>query len=199
MKQTRDPERTRNRILESALREIHRKGFKAASLSGILAETGLTRGALYHHFANKRAVGFAALEWVKEHVTETWLRPLEGCPDPITRIREVMIALGSRLQKEDIELGCPLNNLALEMSPIDEEFRIRVVEIYDLWRKGVAAALRLGQSNGTVNPAVDPLSTATFFVAALSGCRGLAKAARSSDLLLSCADNLSRYLETLRT
>ena len=55
---------TRQEILESAFQEIHRNGFQAASLTSILERTGVTKGALYHHFPNKQALGYAVLEEV---------------------------------------------------------------------------------------------------------------------------------------
>jgi AcrR family transcriptional regulator len=51
-------------VLFAAYEEIHRQGFKAASLANIRNATGLTQGALYHHFANKQQLGCAVLDEV---------------------------------------------------------------------------------------------------------------------------------------
>ena len=40
------PDITRDKIVDAAYQEIYRQGFQAASLSNILAKTGLTKGAL---------------------------------------------------------------------------------------------------------------------------------------------------------
>jgi len=45
---------TREKILDAAFHEIHRYGFQSASLANILERTGLTKGALYHHFPTSR-------------------------------------------------------------------------------------------------------------------------------------------------
>src|SRR5438876_437655 len=58
----RDPERTRERLLQAASREIYRSGFQSASLDIILASIGVTKGALYYHFKNKEALGYAMVE-----------------------------------------------------------------------------------------------------------------------------------------
>ena len=198
-KRIKNPVRSRRILLESALREIHHKGYKAASVTNILASTGLTRGALYYHFPNKRALGFAALEGIEENIRTTWVERLQECDDPITALQDMVRTDCSHLTDEDIALGCPLNNLAQEMSALDDEFRQKVVQIYNTWRQAIADSLRRGQQKGTVNKAIDPVSTATFLVASLSGGRGLAKTAQSSEMLAVCTDNLARYLETLRT
>jgi TetR/AcrR family transcriptional repressor of nem operon len=198
MRITRDPDRTRTVILESALREIHRKGFGAASLRDILAETGLTKGAFYHHFANKQAIGYAALELLEEMVKTAWLSPLEKSGDVVTCLQDLLRSAAAALTDEDIILGCPVNNLAQELSMADEGLRQRLVSIYDQWRRGIADALRRGQAAGIVGRNIDPLSTANFFVAAVSGARGLAKAMRNREILEGCADSLNHYLEGLR-
>jgi AcrR family transcriptional regulator len=198
MKASKDPDRTRMVILESALREIHRKGFGAASLRDILAETGLTKGAFYHHFPNKQSIGYAALELLEEMVKTAWLSPLEEPEDVVTCLQDLLRSAAAALTDEDIRLGCPLNNLAQELSVADEGLRQRLVSIYDQWRRGIADALRRGQAAGKVGRNIDPLSTANFFVAAVSGARGLAKAMRNREILEGCADSLNHYLEGLR-
>jgi len=168
----RNPEQTRQAILDAALAVIHAKGFQAASLSDILAETGLTRGALYHHFPNKRALGLAALEGIEQMVRRMWLEPLAGADDPLNALQGAITAAGASLSQEVIVLGCPLNNLAQEMSPSDEQFRRKVSSIYYQWRMGIASALIRGQEKGTVRADIDPEAAATFFVGALTGGRG---------------------------
>ena len=75
----RDPERTRERLLQAASREIYRSGFQSASLDTILASAGVTKGALYYHFKNKEALGYAVVEEViSPDVRGTWVRPLES-------------------------------------------------------------------------------------------------------------------------
>jgi TetR/AcrR family transcriptional repressor of nem operon len=196
--QQRDPEKTKQVILEAAMREIHRKGFRAASLSGILNETSLTRGALYHHFPNKKALGLAMLDEVQAEVETMWLEPIRDADDPISALQKTLMEAGGCLTEEDIIMGCPLNNLAQEMSPMDEEFRSKVVNIYYLWRAGVANALQYGLDMGTVRQGVDPESAAAFFVGALAGGRGLAKAVQRGDVLMMAAKELYGWLESMR-
>ena len=196
---TRNPELTRQIILETAAVEIHRNGFQAASLNNIVDATGLTKGALYHHFPNKLALGYAVVEeLIHDRIKELWLRPFEGCKDPIECLQNMIKAKKKQMQVEDVFLGCPLNNLALEMSPIDEGFRLRVSRIYDLWCEGIAEALARGQRNGFVRNEIDPIKTATFIVASIAGCRSMAKNSQSMDVLSACAECLMDYLETLR-
>jgi AcrR family transcriptional regulator len=58
----RDPERTRERLLQAASREIYRSGFQSASLNTILSVAGVTKGALYYDFDGKEALGLAGVD-----------------------------------------------------------------------------------------------------------------------------------------
>jgi TetR/AcrR family transcriptional regulator, transcriptional repressor for nem operon len=56
----------RGRILEAATRLIRQQGFSATSVDDLCAAAGVTKGAFFHHFASKEALGVA----VVEHWTE---------------------------------------------------------------------------------------------------------------------------------
>lgn len=58
--------RTRRIILEAAASVFEEHGYEGASTTEILARSGLTRGALYHHFPEKRAFANALLELQNE-------------------------------------------------------------------------------------------------------------------------------------
>jgi len=134
-----------------AFEEVYRCGFQAASLDRILAKAGVTKGALYHHFADKAALGYAVVdEVVKGLLLQRWLGLLDQqTGDPLTSLQRVLRHRAASLTAEEIELGCPLNNLAQEMSPLDERFRRLVDATFEAWRKGFAQALQGGQAGGT--------------------------------------------------
>ena len=106
----RNPDFTRHRILEAAFMEIYRNGFQGMRLDEVLASTGLTKGALYHHFPNKRALGYAVVdEIILQTMDALWLQPLKNAADPYRELIEVIEMLPDRKPPEMIEYGCPLN------------------------------------------------------------------------------------------
>ena len=190
---------TRQRLLAAAFQAMHRDGFRAAGLNAILAETGLTKGALYHHFPSKMALGYAVIDGpLRDYVEDWWLKPLEGADDPLEGLAKI---IRSRLRRDVpamLKLGCPLNNLAQEMAPVDEGFRQRVEALYRDWRRGLARALRHGQHAGTVSTAIEVDVTAAFIIAALQGAVGQAKNAQDMDVFRECLEGFSEYLNSLR-
>jgi AcrR family transcriptional regulator len=197
-KTERNPEYTRQVLLEAAFKEIYLKGFQSASLDNILSTTGVTKGALYHHFPNKLALGYAVVdEIIFNMINEKWA-PIGNCRNPIDFIKEAVQVICTEMSQEDVTLGCPLNNLMQEMSPIDEGFRNRLQKVYNWWSATVADALGKGEKQGTVRKDMDIDKTAVFIVASIEGCVGAAKNAQSIELFRACMDEFVKYLDCLR-
>src|SRR5882724_5831076 len=193
----RDSERTRERLLQAASREIYRSGFQSASLDTILAVAGVTKGALYYHFDSKEALGYAVVdEVITDIARDKWLHPLQNPTNPVDTL--VGIVQSTSLKPEDLRRGCALNNLAQEMSPIDEGFRKRTARLFKHWHDAITRALRTGQKHGVVRNDVDPDEVATFLIAAYEGYFSLAKNSQDARVLRSGLRNLIGYLEGLR-
>jgi TetR/AcrR family transcriptional regulator, transcriptional repressor for nem operon len=193
----RDPQRTRERLLQAAFREVYRSGFQSASLDTILAGAGVTKGALYYHFDSKETLGYAVVEEViAPDLRGKWLRPLLRGNDPIDAL--IGIVQGESVRPEDVRGGCPLNNLALEMSPLDEGFRKRLAIVFHAWQEGVAAALREGQTHGSVRRDVKPTDAAGLLIAMLEGYVSLAKNAQDAKVMKAGIRNIVNWLRSLR-
>lgn len=193
------PDLTRQKMLEAAFAEIHRHGFQAASLSQILAETGLTKGALYHHFPDKKALGLAVVEEVVRPAMEAMMfDPLVGTEQPLATLQALFKAKTAMDDPQMVVLGCPLNNLMQEMSPVDEAFRVKLNALFQDWVDAVAAALKRGQASGEVRQEVAAEEIAFFIVSAFEGCIGMSKNTQSLSAFRGCLTQLGVYLETLK-
>ena len=197
---TRTPESTRGKILQAAFDEFYKKGFQGGSLNRIVDEAGTTKGALFHHFKGKKDLGYAVVEEVVfSDIKERWLDPLADSVDPIDALKKTMRKFA---REEDANgrliQGCPLNNLAQEMAPLDEGFRRRLEKIYSAWREALEAAFARGIKAGTVRKGISTRKAAALVVAALEGIIGTAKTAQSMELLKQAGQGLFDYLDTLR-
>jgi len=194
----RDPERTRERLLQAAFQEVRRAGFRGAGINTILAATNVTKGALYYHFGSKEALGYAIVdEVVAELVRDRWLRPLLREGQPIDILIGIVRQLPTR--PAAIRESCPPLNLSQEMSPLDEEFRKRLERVFLAWQEGIAALLRRGQSQGTVRRDLNASETASFLVAMVEGYASLAKNAQDPRVWEMGIRNIVGWLKSLRT
>jgi len=193
----RDPERTRERLLQAGFRKIYRSGFQSASVDTILAATNVTKGALYYHFESKEDLGYAIVEEIIAKQThQKWVIPLERSKNPIDTL--IRIVRRTSVRPKDVKGGCPLINLAQEMSPLDDQFRKRLERIFNGWQDGIAAALRRGQSQGSVRRDLSPEGTAGFLIAMYEGYALLAKNAQDPKVWNVGIRNIVGWVNSLR-
>lgn len=192
----RDPERTRRKLLDAGFREVYERGYQSADLDAVLERAGVTKGALYYHFENKEALGHAIIEEVIGEMTrQKWVLPLQQ-GNPIDTLIHIVQATGTEVA--EMRSGCPFNNLAQEMSPLDEGFRKRLAKVLSEWHAAMAGAFRRGQVEKTVRKDVDPEDEATFVIAMYEGYISLAKNSQDPKLLKAGKKRMMNHLESLR-
>ncbi len=195
---THSPAQTREELLHAAFCEIYRYGFQAASLSRLLGGCACTKGALYHHFGSKTELGYAVVdELIAGWFDERWGH-IAKADDTLAAIQSAIDIGFAEMRELFLDQGCPLNNLAQEMSPIDEGFRLRIATVYQKWSGILATGLRRGQEAGTIRRDIDPEKIAGFFIGAFEGSIGLAKSEQSLERMRSNIEVLMEYMETLR-
>lgn len=183
--------------MSAAFQEIHRSGFRSADLDTILAKAGVTKGALYYHFDNKEALGYAvADEIIASKVHQKWVQPLRNAKNPIDVL--IRIFKAESLKREDVQRGCYLLNLSQEMSGLDEGFRRRTASVYKDWHDAMAEALREGQKRRVVRSDINANETASFLIAAWEGYAVLGKNSQDPRMMKSGQRSLIRLLESLR-
>lgn len=64
MKRTEKVEETRSKLIQAARKAFAEKGYTAASMDDITASVGLTRGALYHSFGDKKGLLMAVVDQI---------------------------------------------------------------------------------------------------------------------------------------
>lgn len=197
-KAMRDPDATRDTILDAAFQEIYRHGFQAASLSNILSKTELTKGALYHHFPTKNDLGLAVIDEVVHAGLDAMVfSPLRESDEPFETLLEIVRRKGQNAELESVALGCPLNNLMQEMSPLDDAFKEHLNRVLTEWREVVADALTRAQKQGCVRQNVDCRAAALFIVSSWEGCAGVSKNLQSVKEFRLCNKQLENYVASL--
>ncbi|MDO9188360.1 MAG: TetR/AcrR family transcriptional regulator [Sulfurimicrobium sp.] len=192
------PDLTRDKLLRAAFGEIHRQGFQAASIANILADTGFTKGALYHHFPTKQALGLAVIEEVIYGYLDGLIFKALGESDrPVETLLEIISISGAQTDRESICLGCPLNNLMQEMSPLDEAFKDCLNAILINWKGAVEQALLRGKEQRVIRSDVDCGAAALFVVSAWEGCVGTAKNLQSAEAYGLCMLQLHGFVSSL--
>ncbi|RUY27785.1 TetR/AcrR family transcriptional regulator, partial [Mesorhizobium sp. M7A.F.Ca.CA.001.13.2.1] len=130
-------------------------------------------------------------ERVAAAVEETWIAPVLAAASAREGVRAVFEAVAAQLEQQGFVRGCPLNNLAHELSLADPDFRIALAGIFAGWRRAIADKLHADQQVGK-DEGTDPERFAALTVAAYSGAMSMAKTAQDASVLRDCLAGLER-------
>lgn len=190
---------TREQILDAAGRLIHLRGFHNTSVDDILRESGVGKGNLYYYFKSKDELGYAALDRMVERIREEVLEKVfANGVDPWTRLERFLAYPVECAQREGGVGGCPLGNLALEMSDIHEGFRRRLSDAFAQVRSKIEGTLEEARSQGTLRAETDIPRLAHFIIAGFEGAFMMGKLHRDAELVGNVVDELKAHLAQYR-
>ncbi|MFY4721906.1 ScbR family autoregulator-binding transcription factor [Streptomyces sp. LaBMicrA B280] len=157
--------RTRGQVLDAAAEAFATRGFPTVTVQDVAELAGVTKGAVYFHFANKEALAQAVAEEfyhllgiIGQEVKEADLAPLEAVAELLMRTAaafrdDTMVQAGARLQIERSLIGAEL--------PMP----------YLGYTRAVTGWLRQAHEAGQLPASVDPEATARVLVSAFFGAQ----------------------------
>lgn len=187
-----DARATRDALIDAALALFTERGYAAVGTEEIVAGAKVTRGALYHHFRDKRDLFRAVHERVERELMERVAARMKGADDPwelmLTGMRSFLDACDEPAVKQIALTDAPAVLGWREWREIDNEHGL------GLTRAALAGAV----DAGALRPiAVDPM--AHLFVAALSEAAFvIANAERPRKARKEVETALTELLEGLR-
>ncbi|MBV8915201.1 MAG: TetR family transcriptional regulator, partial [Acetobacteraceae bacterium] len=151
----------RQRVIEAAIACFARSGFHGASMQEICAEAGMSPGALYRYFSSKVSIIAAIAEAEREHHAAFFDR-MERADDPVEELASIGIdTLESCTAGDKAALAAETMAEAIRNPDVRATFRRNIDEA----QATVVGALRRGQQNGTVDPALDVEAAAQLIMA----------------------------------
>lgn len=197
MSALRNPDVTRSKILAIAAEEMRLKGYQGTCLSDVIKKSGVSKGAVYHHFLNKQELGYAVFEEVYQKEYFQFWRDTLKQDNPVVAIMELVGECTKCMSPEEMRYGCPVNSISQEMASEDEGFRERTLAMHLKLQEEIAAALQRGKDNNQVKADVDVKSVAIFIVAGFQGMSSITKTARCKDMMKQVSDGFVVLLKGL--
>ena len=193
----RGPE-TRRQIVETAARLIYEQGYAATGVSQILAASGAGSSSLYHFFGSKEELLAAVLDRYGERLDEEIVGPSRAATDdPIERVFRILDFYRVLLDATGCRLGCPIGNLAGEVSDTHLWLCAKLAELFAVWRRAVASCLR--EAAPRLRRGVDAEEVAVFVLAVMEGGVMQARVERSLRPFEISVERLREYLRSLTT
>src|SRR6059036_1878240 len=183
---------TREAILKAASRLIHVHGYNHTSLDDVLRESGVGKGNFYYYFKSKEDLGYAILDQIIGSFLERMLEPCFADPEgqALAQIRCFLDRLLETQRAGNCVGGCPLGNLAAELSDVHEGFRTRLAVVFSAWRERLTQALHEAHRRGDSSDDCRPEAVAHFLVASLEGAILLTKLTKDIAVMEQCVDEM---------
>jgi TetR/AcrR family transcriptional regulator, transcriptional repressor for nem operon len=187
---------TRNRVLDAAAMLVFEHGVAGTTLDDVRAAANVSKGQLYHYFADKDDLVHAVIDRTIQQVLSaqprltnlsTWTA-IAAWFDDLVQLQADRHANG----------GCPIGSLAGQLAQTDEQARTELAAGFDRWETPLRDGLLKMQADGKLRHSADPARLATATLAAIQGGLVLTQTRRDPQQLRIALDAAYAYLRSFR-
>jgi TetR/AcrR family transcriptional regulator, transcriptional repressor for nem operon len=190
-------ERTRQLIVEKTAPLFNTRGFEGTSLSDLTEATGLTKGALYGHFADKNEIAKEAFQYSVQKVKQLVRQKMDQASTPRKQLEALLDFYSEYVFNPPVAGGCPLLNSAVEVDDHKTDMRrivgSELVATVDL----IASLLRKGIRTKEFNPQIKPRQLAYTFFCSVEGALMFARVERSREPMDIIVKHCKQILEQI--
>lgn len=188
----------RAKLMDAAVAVIREKGFCATSVDDLCHHAGVTKGAFFHHFPSKEALGVAAAEhWSDMTGAFFAAAPYHRHPDPLDRVLGYIDFRKAILQGALPEFTCLVGTMVQEVydtaSAIRDACRASIFGHAETLEADIAEAI----ATYKIKADWTAKSLALHTQAVLQGAFILAKANGGPEVAADSIDHLKRYVRLL--
>ena len=189
----------RTRLLEAAVAIVRRQGFAATSVDELCREAGVTKGAFFHHFPSKEALGVAAAEhWSSTTAALFAAAPYHDHEDPLDRVLAYIDFRGALIADRAVpEFTCLVGTMTQEAYATSDAIRQACADSIFGHADTLVADIEAAILRYRIKPDWTAISLACHTQAVLQGAFILAKAKGDADFAHESVAHLRRYVELL--
>jgi TetR/AcrR family transcriptional repressor of nem operon len=173
---------TKQKILEAGAELIHSQGFNNTGIAEVLKAAGVPKGSFYFYFENKEDFGLQLLDYFREFYIQSVRQFLEDQSLPyLERLRRTYDWFLDYFKAHGFRRGCPVGNIAQEMSDINPAFRDKLNQAVRSMTGIVEQNLIKAQQAGELDPKKDARELARFIISSWEGCLILMKVEQKAE------------------
>lgn len=190
-------QKTRQRIVDAALRVVGERGAHDASLDDVRAMSGTSKSQLYHYFEDRADLLRAVADATNEMVLGAQAEELAGLGTAagMRRWADALVALN---ESRGGAGGCPIASLVAQVGERDDDARRVLAGGFDRWEAAIRSGLEQQQAAGELSAGADPAALATAVLASVQGGLVLAQARRQPAALRAALDGALALVDAHR-
>lgn len=191
-----DSKPTREKLVEAAQRLFLMKGYEATTIAEVLRDAGVNAGSLYYFFKTKEELLLAVLDWYVAGLHPMVIDPVfTQVAEPLHRVFAILCGYRLMLVMTECKQGCPIGNLAIEMSEKSEAVREKIALNFVNWRKAIKQCL--DDARGVIPADIDTEQLSIFILTVMEGGVMQARAHRSLETYDASVALLTDYFRRM--
>src|ERR1700723_2152319 len=187
-------EQTRRRIVEAAAPIFNKRGYQGASLSELMAATGLKKGGIYRHFSSKEELAAEAFDYTWEAAWKARMLHVDENAAGVEQLKQLIANFID--YRSPVAGGCPILNTAVDADDGNAVLRARAGKALRSWVARLESIVKQAAERGEIRSGVNPKAVAVLIVAALEGALMMSRLERNDYALRRVQEYLNRYLDT---
>ncbi|WP_405397630.1 TetR/AcrR family transcriptional regulator [Maribacter sp. Asnod2-G09] len=199
MKQALKSELSKQLILNEAFKLFYEDGFKTTSIEKIMKATTLTKGAFYHHYANKKELGLEVIsQKVQSRVQKRMVYPLYQNGNAFTILENTFLNSLKSFSIYEKQHGCPTNNLINEIGDNEKVYQKSLKNIIEEWKTALIDLIERGKVENSIKQDISSAAVAIYLISAFEGIRGIRKLYDDDIVINEYLNGLALYLKQLK-
>lgn len=190
---------TRQNIIEKSMQLFSVKGYYNTSIADIIQATGLTKGGLYGHFANKQEIWYAVYAECARIWKSIVFQEVKDISDPLERLARVIEnSMKNYLGGGIFEGGCFMLTSLVDLAGQSAPMSRHVLEGFQKFSALIRRWLEEAAQQGILREGLNPAEIADFILISLNGAAPLYAASQDPAIWRHTLAQLHFYLQSLR-
>ena len=191
-------ERTRRLIVERAAPVFNQRGYAGASMSELVAATGLEKGGIYNHFGSKEALALESFDYAVSLMADLFAEARASTDNAADQLVAMIRAFGDSMDHPVLPGGCPLMNTAIDCDDTQPALAQHARQALTDWHRLIGSMVKAGKQQGELDPDTDPYVLASVITSTLEGALALSRLFDDPEHLRRAVTYLSRLVDDNR-